>query len=66
MASCEPGEMCSLLEEVVTAETAVIRFTTHGPSNKLVLEFEYCTSMVTHCHGSVSQELQFAVWYCKC
>jgi len=38
----------------ISAETAGIRVTTHGPPNFLVLMFGYCASLVTHCHGSVS------------
>jgi hypothetical protein len=41
----------------ISAETAGIRCTTHGPLKLLVLMFKYCTSLVTHCHCSVSHEL---------
>ena len=41
----------------ISAETAGIRCTTHGPQYLLVLMLEYCASLLTHCHGSVSHEL---------
>jgi len=60
LASCEPGEMEQLgggSGYCISAETAGIRCTTHGPQYLLVLMLEYCASLVTHCHGSVSHEL---------
>jgi hypothetical protein len=61
LASCEPRELVQLVGGsgyCISAETAGIRFTTHGPPNKVVLVLEYCASMATHCNGSVSHELQ--------
>ena len=40
-----------------SAETAGIRCTDGGPRNLLVLVFEHCASLLTHCHDSVSHEL---------
>ena len=60
LASCELGEMVQLGGEsgyCISAETAGIRCTTHGPPNFLVLMLEYSASLVTQCHGSVSHEL---------
>jgi hypothetical protein len=41
----------------ISAETAGIRSTKSGHPNFLVIFFEYCASVVTLCHGSVSHEL---------
>ena len=41
----------------ISAETAGIKCTTHGPTDISVLVFECCASLLTHCHGSVSHEL---------
>ena len=41
----------------ISAETAGIRCTTHGPLNLLVIMFEYCDGLVTHCQESMSHEL---------
>jgi len=40
-----------------SAETAGIKCTTHGPPDFLMLVFECCASLLTHCHGSESHEL---------
>jgi hypothetical protein len=60
LASCEPGEMVQFGEGshyCISAETAGSKCTIPGPSNLLVLVLDYCASLVTHCHGSVSHEL---------
>jgi hypothetical protein len=60
LASCEPEVMVQLgwgSGYYISAETAGIRFSTKGRPNLLVLVFEYCASLVAHCHGSVSHEL---------
>ena len=61
LTSCEPAEMVQLgggSGYCISAETAGIRCTTHGPPNLLVLVFKYCACLVVHCHGSLSHELQ--------
>jgi hypothetical protein len=58
--SCEPAEMVQLgggSGYCISADTAGIRYTTHGPPNLLVLVFKYCACLVVHCHGSLSHEL---------
>ena len=58
--SCEPGDMVQFgggSGYWISAGTAGIRRTTHGPLNLLVLIYEYCASLVTLCHRSVSHEL---------
>jgi len=60
LASCEPGELVQLgggNGYCISAETAGIRCTTQGPTDILVLVFDYCASLLIHCHGSVSYEL---------
>ena len=41
----------------ISAETIGIKCTRHGIPDLLVLGFEYCASLVTHYHGSVSHKL---------
>jgi len=60
LSSCEPAEMVQLgggSGYCISADTAGIRCTTHWLPNLLVLVFECCASLLTHCHGSVSHEL---------
>ena len=60
LASCEPAEMVQIgggSGYCNSAEPAASRYTNSGPPISLVLVFEYCASVVTHCHGSVSHEL---------
>jgi len=60
MASCESGEMVQLGGGIcycISAETAGIKCTTHGTPDLLVLMYDYCARLVTHCHGSLSDEL---------
>jgi hypothetical protein len=59
--SCEPSEMVQFgggSGYCISAGTAGISYTTHGPPNMLVLVLENsCASLVTHCHDCVSHEL---------
>jgi hypothetical protein len=41
----------------ISAGSAGIRCTAHGLPNLLVLVFEYCDRLVTHCNCSVSHDL---------